>query len=186
MRRNPLAVAVVGALFVGGATTGTTLALWQDRAVLPGARMEAGELTITVKDAGETTAALPAITGLVPGGDPVTVSGIIRNTSPAAAKNLRIDVRLSQLSVASAPAATTGFTLANLKFDVRARTGASCPPLTADQLSAAVGYTTSALNAAALTADQTVPICVSVAAAGTMPNGSSGHLAMTFEGVQVP
>lgn len=184
--RVPLTVAVVGALLIGGATTGSTLAVWRDQANLSGSQVTAGELTIMVKDAGETSAALPAISGLVPGGNPVTVTGLIRNASPGAAKNLRVDVNLSDLAVASSPAPTSGFTLANLRVDVRPQPTGGCPILSAAQLSDAAGYATAALNPAPLIADQTVPICVSVAARSTMPTGASGQVSMTFRGVQVP
>jgi hypothetical protein len=61
-RRFPLVATVVGALVIGGATTGTTLALWHDEAALGASKVEAGSMTITVD--GQTSATFTTITNL--------------------------------------------------------------------------------------------------------------------------
>lgn len=51
-----LLVAVVGALLVGGATTGTTLATWRDQAAAGSGTVESGNLLLDINGGGTTTA----------------------------------------------------------------------------------------------------------------------------------
>jgi alternate signal-mediated exported protein len=59
---KPFAVAVVGALLVGGATTGTTLALWHDQAAVDNGELGSGAIVLQVD--GRTTAEFAPINGL--------------------------------------------------------------------------------------------------------------------------
>jgi predicted ribosomally synthesized peptide with SipW-like signal peptide len=183
-----LVATVIGALFIGGAVTGTTLALWRDQATLDGSQVTAGELTFTVKNAPETSVTIGTLPNLVPGGAPATVEGVIRNTSPAEAKNLKLDVKLVGLGVATVPAATGGFSLSHLKIDVRRKPATGCPTLSVGELvDATVSYTTDNLNAAPLSSsNRTVNICLSVAAKSSMPGSAAGTLDLSFSGVQTP
>ncbi|WP_432476790.1 hypothetical protein [Nocardioides sp. GXQ0305] len=80
-RRVPLFVAVVGALLIGGATTGTTRASWVDQGNLQAARVSSGTMGL----AGSATPA-----GIsVDRGSSATTLVTVSDTSSTAARNLR-------------------------------------------------------------------------------------------------
>lgn len=49
-----LAISVIGAVAIGGAVTGTTLARWQDRATMPAATVTSGTFAFTVNEQSQT------------------------------------------------------------------------------------------------------------------------------------
>lgn len=95
--RIPLIVAVVGALLVGGATTGTTRASWTDGANLQPAAVGSGSM-------GNTASASP--TSLtVQRGSSATSRVTVTDTSSAAAKNLQ--QRITPTLTGSLPSGVT-------------------------------------------------------------------------------
>lgn len=105
--RVPLVTAVIGALLVAGATTGTTYASWVDQAPLHQSGVGSAAMSLGASDAPASTLLAPGATTTVP----VTVT----DTSSGAAKNLVQRVT----ATASVP---TGVTVA-LTRD----TGSGCP-----------------------------------------------------------
>lgn len=96
--RIPLTVAVVGALIVGGATTGATLASWQDKAAMAHKSIKAGTFDLDINGGGKTTAIslgtlpqLPLNSGATPG-DARTISPILNYTATGENNNMVIDL----------------------------------------------------------------------------------------------
>lgn len=79
--RIPLSVAVVGALLLGGAATGTTRATWTDSVDLAASAMSSGSMGLTAAASDGSLS--------VPRGGSGTVMVTVNDTSSAAAKNLR-------------------------------------------------------------------------------------------------
>jgi hypothetical protein len=170
-RRTPLAVAVVGALLIGGATTGTTHALWRDEATVPGSSVASGTMShaVTVDDSTpfETVS-------LVPGQSPTVIDATIADTSPPA-KNLRQAVKFTGVELVGQD---TGLSLSQLTMSAGTRTSNGCSaatPAAADgDLSAALGTTSPG---------DSIHVCLRIAAVtGTT---ASGTLQLTFAGEQV-
>jgi hypothetical protein len=85
-----LPIAVIGAVAVGGAVTGSTLARWRDTATMSGTTVTAGSLSFTATGPGST--ALPALGGMSRGA-PRAVEMELGNSSPGGARNLRLEIR---------------------------------------------------------------------------------------------
>lgn len=173
--RTPLAVAVVGALLVGGATTGTTLALWQDQTSVDNGQLVSGEMAFSVQQGGDIEL---GDLSLVQGGAAVSVTGTVTDESPAGAQNLRQDIRLTGVTLAGADG---GLTTGHLLLEVTPKPASGCSSEVPG--TAAAGYTSSVLG-------QTVPgdtfeICVRVAATANAPVGGTGTVDLDFTGVQV-
>ncbi len=183
------AALVVGALLVGGATTGTTLALWRDSAVAASSTVTGGTVRLTGSD-GTTTvgialgtaSGIPLSTSTTPGAS-VLVSTTLRHATPATSKNMRISVVLDDVDVA------TNANLASaLQVAASARSGATCPATTtaAWQDVGAVAFTPVRL-ASALDRQADAPICLYVrmkAGAAVTSYGQSGSLTFAFRGQQ--
>src|SRR5689334_9328744 len=100
--RIPFVAAVVGALLIGGATTGGTFASWKDTSTLTGASIT------SAPNMRFTTSASPARQAFAQGGTAfvtatVTITDTSTNSPSANPKNLR-----QQYSVSSATSSLTG------------------------------------------------------------------------------
>ena len=174
--RTPLAVAVVGALLVGGATTGTTLALWRDQAIVPASSLTSGSMSHTVLNGGDTRLGNVSLVAGEPSA--TTVTGTVRDTSAAGSKNLRQDIRVASVELANP---TNNLSAADLRLAVTSKTSASCP---ADvPASTAAGYASADLYRTA-PISPAYDVCVVVAAIAGAP-ASTGTLRLTFAGEQV-
>ena len=89
------AAAVVGALIVGGATTGTTLALWRGQATMPGHTAQAGSIGLTVNqsvDVGLGTLTMqPGESRAIP----------LTFTNTGQGKNLRLIASVSEINTSN-------------------------------------------------------------------------------------
>jgi hypothetical protein len=171
-------VSVIGALVIGGALTGTTLALWRDQAPLAAGQVQSGSIALSVN--GTATASLGALNGLQPGVAQV-VSANLTNSSPAAAKNLRMQVHLDSVS-SSNPALD-----AVLEASVSTTTG-SCVAAGAGFKPVGSGYSSTQLTSNSLAAQTSVTLCVTLRLPSSAPPaalGQSGTLTFTFRGEQV-
>src|SRR5687768_2518817 len=95
----PLVVAVVGALLVGGATTGTTHASWTDQGVVQGGSITAGDMDFEVIG-NPTAVTLPSTSAT--SSHTITVT----DTSTSAAKNLAQRVTVTPDATGPATATT--------------------------------------------------------------------------------
>ena len=180
LHRIPLVATVVGALFIGGATTGTTLALWHDQESLAAGALQSGNLIIDVRKPGEVIAQLGSLS-LVPG-EAKAIPATVLNSSQTGAKNLRMNIRFLGATVTGDPSTPAADTAANnLELNVAPRgSSGSCVP-------ASAGYTPLAtpnvdpLNATPLGYEQ-LDLCVSMRA--TSGEGTDGVVTLTFEAVQ--
>ena len=172
--RTPFAVAVVGALLVGGATTGTTLARWQDVAPISPGTLQAGDLKISVNRPGTTSVDLGRV-DLVVGQAATVVTAHVANKSQPGAANLRYDLRYI------GGATTASLDSNHLQIAVTAKGPGDC-------VVAADGYTpigtaSSVLNETPIRYED-FAICISVKAVAG--GGSEGHVSLNFEAVQRP
>jgi hypothetical protein len=174
--RTPLAVAVVGALLIGGATTGTTLAQWHDEAPVQAGSITSGSLSHTVLNGGDTR--LGVISLAAGAADAASVTGTVRDTSAVGSKNLRQEIRVSDVQLTDA---TNSLSLSYLRLAVAPKSTASCPA--AVPSSPAAGYASSVLQRTG-PGSPTYDVCVAVAATAAAP-ASTGRLQLTFAGVQV-
>ena len=89
------AAAVVGALVVGGATTGTTLALWRGQATMPGHTVQAGSIGLTVNQS--VNVGLGSLT--MQPGESRTIPLTFTNTGQG--KNLRLTTSVSAINASN-------------------------------------------------------------------------------------
>jgi predicted ribosomally synthesized peptide with SipW-like signal peptide len=94
-----LSVSVIGAVAVGGAVTGTTLALWSDQAAVAGGTVASGTIGLTVN--GSTSVDLGSRFANMQPGEARTEDLTFRNSGSGA--NLRLQVVLASVSQAPAP-----------------------------------------------------------------------------------
>jgi hypothetical protein len=165
-RRTPLVVAVVGALLVGGATTGTTLAQWRDQAAMPAGGITSGSMSHAVEDPGsalELTA-----------GSGVTTTVLVRDTSSAAARNLRQTIRIRDVALVDP---TSGLSRSNLSLSVERKpwSGCSTPGSGPDRLPRSLGTTSPG---------ETIEVCLAVVADASTPT-SAGSLRLDLAAEQV-
>lgn len=181
-RRFAVVATVIGALLIGGAVTGTTLALWRDETTVSAGGLNAGNLTIEVHNASLTTvtADLGSIE-LVVGGPAVVVPARFVNTSAVGARNLKLDYSFIGGTVASDGSTAAGdASTGNLKLNIAAKGPGDCVPAT-------TGLTD--LGTPIATSINTVPVgyesfdaCISIAAVSGA--GTDGVLTLNFEAVQ--
>lgn len=88
---------VVGAVAIGGATTGTTLALWRDAAAVPSGTVTSGDIALTVN--GSATATLPPLGSMQPG---VSHTVPLSFTNTGTGANLRLVASISSVSSTNA------------------------------------------------------------------------------------
>jgi hypothetical protein len=179
--RIPFAVTVVGALFVGGATTGTTLASWVDSESLAGTAVSSGTISLTANDS--TTATFAAIdnlalnSGATPG-TPQSFTVTLRNASVG--KNLRMRMYVDDVTTTQADLNS------GLQVSLAgAGSAGTCPSPTWQDLSStnAVQVTATPLDPGA-----TRTLCVSARVKGNAPGatgGKTGTLDFSFRGEQV-
>jgi hypothetical protein len=180
--RTVIAVAVVGALLVGGAVTGTTFALWRDGAPTGASTVKGGAISLTVDGSTTVSWASPGELMLNSGSTPGTArstSALLRNGSTG--KNLRMQMHLDAVT-ASAPVLTNGLEVAATTV---AKT-ATCPSPAAT-FKALSSYTTTALTATGVAPGVERKLCVDVRVKGGAPDvaGQSGTLTFTLRGQQV-
>lgn len=176
-QRLLLAISVIGAVVVGGAVTGTTLASWRDQAALPASSVTSGSMSFAV--AGPASAPLPVL-GDMQRDEPRVFETEIRNSSSEAARNLRLEVR------------PTGFSSTNPDMPL---TVAVQRPAAGQQCSAVTGFRafTSAewsLSTPALTGSlapsETDRVCVQVTITGaTTGSDKSSNVTLDFLATQV-
>lgn len=167
-------VAVTGALVLGGAATGTTLALWRDQAAMAATAVSSGSLTVSA-------AGLGSLTGLEPGVGQV-VSGTITDTSPSAAKNLRTTFHLDGVSTSNN--AVAGHLLVSA---TAVPSNGNCTATTAFK-PVGPSYTSTALTTTGLPAGTTLKLCLTVRldpAAPSSARGQSATLTLTLRSQQV-
>ena len=169
-------VAVVGALLVGGATTGTTLARWRDQANLPASGVTSGSMSHTVLNGGDARIGTLSLAAGASTATPVTAT--VRDTSAPGSRNLRQDIRLADVDLADA---TNGLTPHHLLVSVTKKPSSGCP--TAPPATVAAGYAGAVLDRTA-PASPAYEVCVTMAAVAGAPP-SAGTLRLTFAGQQV-
>jgi predicted ribosomally synthesized peptide with SipW-like signal peptide len=186
MSRTPLVVAVVGALLIGGATTGTTLALWHDQETLSGS-VSSGTMAFTVN--GSTTVTFDAINNLaMNSGDQAGAAQSFTAdlTAGGAGKNLRMRMFVDDV--------TTGSSELNDGLEVAltgAPTAGDCPAATAatyTPLSGTNSVEVTNSSVAGVPPGTSRALCVAVRVRPNAPAataGKSGQLTITFRGQQV-
>jgi predicted ribosomally synthesized peptide with SipW-like signal peptide len=185
--RFPLVAAVVGALVIGGATTGTTLALWHDRENLTGS-VASGSMTFTVD--GSSTATFAAVSSLAlnngnTAGSPHTFTATL--AAGGEGKNLRMRLFVDDVTTSTAEL-DSGLEIALAGV----ADAADCPPSPP-----AAAYTplistnsvqvTDAASSGVLPGTSRV-LCVALRVKANAPTGTagkSGQLEFTFRGQQV-
>ncbi|MGN6131054.1 MAG: hypothetical protein ACTHOK_12010 [Nocardioidaceae bacterium] len=190
-RRTILAATVVGALFVGGAATGTTLALWRDQAPLAG-QLRAGTMSLTI-DGKSTSVQLGAVSGLTLGktsttpGTPVAMSTapLMKFEAPVEARNLRLQVHLD----AVAPSQTSSVLDQDLEVGATAVPAVdACPdPTTLTYQAIGPGYNSALLTAWKLAPLDTAKLCIAArlkAGASDSTLGLAQTLTFTIRGQQ--
>ncbi len=173
-------VSVIGTLVIGGALTGTTLALWRDQATIAAGSAQSGSIALSVN--GTTTADLGAMDQLGPG-EARTVSATLTNSTPVAAKNLRMQVHLDAVT-SNNPALDSV-----LEVSAGAVTGAgSCTAAGTGFNPVGSSYPATQVTTTSLGPQASVTLCVTLrlpASAPSASQGQSGALTFTFRGEQV-
>jgi alternate signal-mediated exported protein len=175
---------VAGALVVGGATTGTTLALWVDRTAVSEGQLRSGSIALVVNGSTSATFADISDLALSTGSSPGAARSFTATLSNAGTgKNMRMNIQLDDVTTTS-DALNTGLEIAVQG----AADTTDCPtPATS-------GYEDlSATNAHLLTPVSIAPggtwvMCVSVRSKGGTGTGlqnRSGQLTFAFRGAQV-
>ncbi len=165
-RRTPLAVAVVGALLVGGATTGTTHALWRDEATDAGQQRHLRHDEPRGVPARRGTTGIPA---LVAGGPAAVIEGTVRDTSSPGARNLRQDISVTDVVLSDA---TDQLKLSHLGVAVTPRPPSGCASNFTD---AAAGEDAHLGRTAPGGPDASIDVCVTIVAKTGAPS-STGTL----------
>lgn len=174
---------MVGALLVGGATTGTTLAHWRDQAALGASSVKGGTIGLTVN--GSTSASFGSLANLTlnsgaTAGGIQSATATLVNTSTG--KNMRMQMHLDNVT-----ATTTGLTNGLEVAASTVATGVTCPS-PAGTFKPLSSYTTTPLTATSLSPGGTRKLCVDVrvkGGAGSTAAGQDGTLTFTFRGEQV-
>lgn len=183
--RAVLVVGLVGALLVGGATTGTTLATWRDQAATGSGTVRSGTFLLDINGGGTTTAislgTLPPLalnSGATPGAARAQQATLNYSVT---GKNNRMQLALTSIS-ASQPDLVAG-------LEVAASTvtpPASCPT-PAGTFTPLGSYAATPLGTlASSTGSRT--LCLSIRVRGNAPAavaGKSGALTLTLTATQV-
>ena len=184
--RTVVLLAAAGALVIGGAGTGTTLALWTKTATVPASTVTSGTISVTVN--GSTSATIAGPTGLAVGagstaGTAKSISATLKNDSPATAKNLLMAIYLDTV--------TANQTDLNTNLQVAASTvatSASCPSPAGTFKTIGTAYTSTLLTGPSTVPQASLKLCVDVRVRGSATPGAankSGTLTFTFRGLQV-
>ena len=183
--RIPLAVAVVGALLIGGATTGTTLASWKDQEAVAASKVKAGEFDVDINGGGKASTislgTLPQMqlnSGATPGPAQATTATLNYKVT---GKNNRMSLHLTDITASQADL-TAGLEVAASTVSM----AATCPS-TASGYKSLSAYTTTNLSNLA-NASGSVKLCLSVRVKANAPadvGGKSGALTLTLTGTQV-
>jgi hypothetical protein len=171
-RRTALAVAVVGALLIGGATTGTTHALWRDQGTMPGSSVTSGTMSHTVTFDGTTP--LGSVS-LIPGEPPKVIDATLLDSS-LPAKNLRQGISFTGVDLVGQD---PGVSLSHLRLSIGRKTSNGC---SAPSPGAADGDLSASLSTTA--PGESVDICLRIAAVTGTTTGSA-TLRLSFAGEQV-
>ena len=173
--RIPLVATVVGALFIGGATTGTTLALWHDSTSTSAGLLKSGVMSMT---AGSPT---PTSVSVERGHNSArSVTTRIADTSQDGSKNLRQNTKVTAVRLSGD---TSGLVLSQLRLAVTPKAG-DCP--TTAPTSTALDYTSDWLGLTQPAAtDQWRDVCITVSAPASAATGKqTGILEIDFKGFQ--
>lgn len=181
MHRTLVAVplAVVGALLVGGAVTGTTLALWQDTEPLNRGSLSSGTLGLTVN--GASAVQLASLPGSLQPDVGEVIKVTLQNSAPATAKNMRAVYFLD--AVTSDNSALNGA----VQVDARRTYGTTCAAATSGFKPVGTGYTSTRLTSTPVSPQATATICLTFrlpASAPASSRGQTGGLTLTFRGQQ--
>jgi len=176
--RIPLIVAVVGALLVGGATTGTTRASWVDSSTQASSKVTSGRMAMS--------ASVSAASVTVPRGESRSVSLTLKDDSTTSAKNLKqkLDATTSSsspsnvsASISASGGSCSGVALPQTVTPGQQRT--SCVTVTAPAGATPGQYTVTVVPTGAQSPSggwrsvvSSVPITVTVTAPG--PSAPSG------------
>lgn len=176
---------MVGALVLGGAATGTTVARWQDAATVSGGTLGSATVAVTVDGAAVATLgslpSLPANDGATPGATR-TVTAMLLNDSTRGAKNMSMQLHLDDVT-ASDP------TLAEV-LEVAAATvapGEPCPS-PAGPFTRVRDHRSTSLGPETLRPGDARQLCLDVRVRGGADPaslGGTGVLTLTVRGQQV-
>ena len=183
--RVRLLVAVVGALLVGGATTGTTLATWRDQASAASGTVESGNLLLDINGGGTTTAiplgTLPAL-ALNAGATPGTAQ------AQQATLNYAVTGKNNQMQLAlTGVSANQTDLVAGLEVAASMVTPPATCPSPAGTYRPLSSWTPTALGTLA-NSTGTRTLCVSIRVKANAPAavaGKSGALTLTLTATQV-
>lgn len=162
-----LAFSVIGAVAIGGALTGTTLATWRDTATTGPAVVEAGNLRLQVN--ASSAATLPAVTGLQPG---VPQMRVLTVTNDGVGRNLRMVARSASVTV-------SGATPLELAFRARTSGSDSCSAGTYTPLVSGTVLTQP------LAAGASTQLCLSVSTKAVPYQSSTSTVTLGLTGTQV-
>lgn len=183
--RIPAVVAVVGALLVGGATTGTTLASWRDQASAGSGPVSSGRFLLDINGGGTTTAislgTLPtlALNSGATAGAAQPQQATLNYT--VTGKNNQMQLALTGIS-ANQPDLVTGLEVAASMVT----TGTTCPS-PAGTYKPLSGYTSTTLGTLTNSSGSR-KLCLSTRVKGNAPAavaGKSGALTLTLTATQV-
>ena len=173
-------VAVVGALLVGGAVTGTTLALWQDTVSVNRGTVSTSGFGLTVDNS--AAANLGTLPTLQPG-ESAAVEVDVKNTGTNKAQNLKVDYYLDTLT--SSNTALNGVMDAAASIKVGA---GACVVATTGFKPVGPSYTATKLTTTTVEGGRTEKMCLTVRLPASAPAGSwnqAANLTFTFSGRQV-
>ena len=180
-----LLVAVVGALLVGGATTGTTLATWRDQAAAGSGTVQSGTFELDINGGGTTTAislgTLPtlALNSGATAGAAQAQSATLNYT--VTGKNNQMQLALTGITANQADL------VSGLEVAASMVTTATTCPTPAGTYKPLSSYTSTALGTLANSAGSR-KLCLSTRVKGSAPAavaGKSGALTLTLTATQV-
>jgi predicted ribosomally synthesized peptide with SipW-like signal peptide len=163
---------VAGALVIGGAATGATLAAWHDQAAVNAGTLASGDIALTADS--YRSAEMPALTGLAPNA-PKAVRLSLRNSGPTAAKNLRLRGSVTAVDSSNAEVPV------QLSFRKLGSAGEACTA--ADTFPLGVGD----VLTDALAPEETGHVCVKVALLREVlpAEAATSQITLTLTGTQV-
>lgn len=176
---------MTGALLLGGAATGTTIAAWHDRATLPSAALGSATMALTVD--GSTAVSLGAVPELPANDGPTpgaarTITTTLRNDSSPGAKNMLMQLHLDQVTASDAALAGV------LELAATAVAPGEPCPTPAGAFAPVAGHPGGPLTATPLAPGESRQLCLDLRVrGGTAPSalGGSGTLVLTLRGEQV-
>ena len=183
--RIPAVVAVVGALLVGGATTGTTLASWRDQASVGSGAASSGKFLLDINGGGTSTAislgTLPTL---------ALNSGATAGAAQAQSATLNYSVtgKNSQMRLAlTSISASQSDLVSGLEVAASMVATATACPVPAGTYQALSTYTSTTLGILA-NATGSRKLCLSMRVRGSAPAavaGKSGNLTLIVTATQV-